>query len=119
MADLDKAWDDIGGVLEKFAKAFSDLTTIEVTTIETPFELEETEGLLSLKPQAGGATPTGLFTSIDMLQADITYLQSPNLSPETAQTLQGIHKEHVALSQEIFRQNLSFVAETIQKLTNR
>lgn len=112
--DLVEAQTKISSVLRKMAEAFDKLVTIRVETIQTELGVDKDEHLII--PPAKDKHPDGLLTEINMLSADIRYAQSPAISTDAGASLQSIHEKHVALSQEIFRENVKFVADTVQKL---
>ena len=117
MSDIDTARENVGSILKKLSDALNQFATITVQTFETGFDLDAGGNLVPANPAAAGAPkPRGVKTEINLLTADIKFTRSPDLAADVGATLQAIHEQHVVLSQQIFRDNLKFVVDTVQKL---
>jgi hypothetical protein len=116
VSDIDDARVNVGSILKKLSEALNAFATITVQTFETSFDVDADGNLVPTNPAAGAPKPRGVKTEINLLTADIKFMRSPDLAADVSATLQAIHEQHVVLSQQIFRDNLKFVVDTVQKL---
>lgn len=119
MATIDEAWDAVQENLKKLADAIGSFRTVEIATTVSDFTVVDSQSDTSPMPiiQLGvaGSPAKGLVTRIDMLQGDVLHNRSPDLDDEEAVRLKEIHDRHVALGQQIFQDNITFIVETVKK----
>ena len=126
MSNDNKAASKFDGVLTKLAAAFEKITTLEVYTVVSDFDIvletkskEPVQIRLQNKGGAGGSTnaENGLYTAINIFSGDVNNVWNKNFDPVRDKVLLEAHNKNVVLSQEIFAKNLKAVGDLIKEFT--